>query len=153
MCGVVQMIKKLFLMCVLIFITSCTFQVDDSVFTQEKMAHSAYLGTMYRTETQYNGAHNCDDTPSGCCASGYHMCTTPEILGGREVEDTGTGRNITIYNDYSDYDEMSGAYCSDYTGAGVGYRTVVKYANATDFYTTNLGGCTSYFAIWCCSDG
>ena len=111
------------------------------MFSQEKMAHSAYLGTMYLTNTTFQGNHDCDDDTGSCCVSNYHMCTWAEMTSGREIEFTGNGRNTTIYGVRGDVDVAAGngLYdCAGYSSALSFSSRISAFCNIckTIFYIT-----------------
>ena len=140
----------------LLLLTACAqapFSIDDAAFGQERMAHSVGIGTMYLDSTTRNGAHNCDDSPGTCCASGYHMCTSSEMLaGGREIEDTGTGRNATTYAITGWADalvETTAADCTGWSTSGLASGMVCSYS--TTGPTCGTGSCGLSQQTWCCS--
>jgi len=112
--------------------------------------------TMYLTSATQDGNHACDDTPSNCCAAGYHMCTAPEVLtGGREIEDSGTGRDATIYNIAGDVDALADTAATDCTGWSTIGGTDDRYqctiaTTITCAVTANV--CSGVHPQWCCSD-
>lgn len=63
------------------------------------MARKCYL-----TSASQDGNHNCDNTPSNCCESGFHMCYAQELLtcslllSGPGVDETpgGTGGDVVV---------------------------------------------------------
>jgi len=112
--------------------------------------------TMYLTTTTQDANHNCDDTPSNCCAGGYHMCTVNEVVaGGREIEDAGTDRDATIYNVAGDVDPLADAVATDCTGwstiGGTDDRMQCTITTTvTCAITANV--CSASHPVWCCSD-
>lgn len=134
------------------------FQIEEEVFSQERMAHAATLGTIYLTSATTDGDHNCDENPEDCCVAGYHLCTTLELWGGRRIEDTGTGRDTSPYNTDGDVDVFSttsyDAGCQDWSSITTGRGAPSRY---TCSYTTSLSCasqgtvCDQSYAQWCCS--
>ena len=128
-------------------------QIDDVAFSQERMAHSVGIGTMYLNTTKVSGNHNCDDAPSGCCASGYHLCTSAELLnGGREIEDSGTGRLAVTFNVNGWTDTLGDSSTTDCTGwstTGLASGGICKVNTTIVCTVVSCAAGTQY--AWCCS--
>ena len=144
------------LACVLALV-ACASQhplaIGPQEFSQERMAHSSSMGTMYMNTTASGAAHNCDDAAGGgCCTSGYHLCTVPEILeGGREIETTGTNRYTAPYDTFGWTDSIGGSLdCTDWTSAS-GTAVLTCNYNTTITCDTSTNSCLSSLRIWCCS--
>jgi len=117
--------------------------------------------SMYVTSATFTGAHNCDDTPSTCCVSGYHMCSGMEFIeGARQLENSGTGRKTSVIGTNAWINWASGLYttavnaadCSGWIYSGTDYYG--GYGTISNAGTASLGNvlCGSYLSIWCCSN-
>lgn len=139
----------------MVLLASCTqggFEIDASMFSQKQMAHSASIGTMYLTSSAQNGAHNCDDSPSGCCASGYHMCTFTEVnASGRQIEDSGTGRDTTPYSTVGWVDAVADISSIDCTGWSLTSGSGFQCSYSTSGWSCSTSTCTASSKVWCCS--
>lgn len=113
------------------------------------------IPTAYLTSATFQGNHNCDDSPSTCCASGYHMCIPYEVRY-RRVETSGTGRDSTPSDTKGDYDINAGAIdCTDWTStASITRADLLLNANTVQPWVSGSTAqtCDNYRPVWCCSD-
>ncbi len=114
--------------------------------------------SMYLTSITRNGAHNCDNVPSTCCVTGYHPCYTAEMYG-RDVENSGSGRDETpgtTYGDVRSDFETLGEDCIEYTTttnqAGWNNRARIQL-HRSGISQSGVGDvCDDLIPQWCCQD-
>jgi len=147
-------------------IATTLFAGQQAIFDQTKRI------TAYLTSTTRSAAHNCDNTPSTCCASGYHLCYAYEIYGAN-IEISGTNRNISPGNILGDVRTDTNTQitdCSGWTGDSNGqagwYRASCRLVTLFTTTPTVLspvecvyGGMDGFACYsnrlqpqWCCSD-
>ena len=117
--------------------------------------------SMYVTSATFTGAHNCDDTPSTCCVSGYHMCSGMEFIeGARQLENSGTGRKTSVIGtnawiNWASYLYAWSSNTADCNGWGIsGSSYYGGYGYITDSGSASLSnmGCDAVLSVWCCSN-
>ena len=124
--------------------------------------HASSFGlrkSIYLTSATFQGNHNCDDVPSNCCASGYHMCRLGEVRSYAPYVDTietsGTGRDTSPAGKYG---WAEGYYdCLDWTYDGTleNGQALPLYFDGENTYTHYLEGaarCDTPLRVWCCKD-
>jgi len=129
---------------------------DTDAATKAYVDASAGGGpSMYMTASTRQGNHNCDDVPSTCCATGYHMCRSLEMYG-RTLEVTGTDRRgrSSALTYLADFDNGNGSSmdCIGWTSASTSsdhYRNK-KRADMTG--TCSSAQCDNVAPQWCCTD-
>lgn len=112
--------------------------------------------TMYLTNATQDGDHNCDDDPSACCVTNYHMCTVAEFLsGGRRIEDTGTDRDATVsgVDGFVDPgDDSTTIDCNGWNSNSASDEVFAcNIAKATSC-SVIANNCSVSFPTWCCSN-
>ena len=131
------------------------FAGQQAIFDQTKGT------TAYLTLTTRNASHNCDNTPSTCCASGYHLCFPSELYGAK-IQLSGTDRHTApgnVYGDVQTNTNTSDTDCNGWTGDPSGttgwLRASCKLVIGgvqCSYYGMDGYACYSnrYQSQWCC---
>ncbi|RLE40155.1 hypothetical protein DRZ77_02915 [Candidatus Woesearchaeota archaeon] len=110
----------------------------------------------YLTTTTYTGDHNCDDSPSNCCDSGYHMCTYLELSQGKSL--LASGKSVPSYGTSGEgWIQCNTSYnnngCNDWESSDSGGYGCQVYLQSSGYWNSpGTASCDTSLPVWCCSD-